>query len=103
MGVGEGRQVRPETLDRNHRIVSTAHGFAIQERCEKSTSNKSGWESIRWYGSLGEVGEGYLRLSTRRSRLTLPQACLTAVNRLSRASARFSEAARAYEESLNAE
>ena len=95
--------MRPFPLDKNRRIVSTAHGFAIQERCEKSTSNKSGWESIRWYGSLGEVGEGYLRLSTRRSRLTLPQACWTAVDRLGRVSARFSEAARAYEESLNAE
>lgn len=95
--------MRPFELDKNHRIVSTAHGFAISERKAKTKSNTSGWEQIRWYSSLKEVGEGYLRLSTARSRLTLPQACMTAVDRLDRASARFKAATKAYLEANDAE
>ena len=92
--------MKPFTLDKNRRIAATPHGFAIQQRCEKNASNTAGWESIRWYSDLGSVGEGYLRLSTSRSRLTLPQAYMTAVDRLDRAAARFKAAAQAYEETL---
>jgi hypothetical protein len=82
-------------LDKNHRLVSTPHGFAITKRTIE------GWEQIRWYGSIGEAGEGYLRLSTSRSRLTLPQAAMTAEDRLDRASARFKAATKAYLEATN--